>query len=202
MFACPCCGFLTFSKEPPGTFDICPVCSWIDDIAQYHDQNSKEGANSVSLEEARRNYALIGAISHEEIKNVRFPKPNENTLYEKIKSTLPLAIPDFILKDAISLAPNQPYEVGWTKKTINKILTFLEYSDIPIIGGDVYECKSGKVKPVYVNWHCDQRDGESLSDFANRSRKETFQFVNSYNDTENDDIFYVLVFLKNRDSGE
>jgi len=37
------------------------------------------------------------------------PKPNENTLYKKIKPTLPFAIPDSILKYAVSLAPNQPY---------------------------------------------------------------------------------------------
>ncbi len=25
-FPCPCCGFLTLPEEPPGTYDICPVC--------------------------------------------------------------------------------------------------------------------------------------------------------------------------------
>ena len=27
-YACPCCGYLTLPEEPPGTFDICPVCGF------------------------------------------------------------------------------------------------------------------------------------------------------------------------------
>ena len=33
-FACPCCGYLTLSEEPPGTYEVCPVCDWGDDDAQ------------------------------------------------------------------------------------------------------------------------------------------------------------------------
>ncbi len=30
---CPCCGFLVFA-EPPGSYDICTVCGWEDDVSQ------------------------------------------------------------------------------------------------------------------------------------------------------------------------
>jgi hypothetical protein len=30
-YTCPCCGHKTFN-EPPGSFDICPICYWQDDI--------------------------------------------------------------------------------------------------------------------------------------------------------------------------
>lgn len=47
-YPCPCCGYLTITDEPPGTFEICPVCNWEDDEVQYYDENYEGGANSVS----------------------------------------------------------------------------------------------------------------------------------------------------------
>ena len=32
-FPCPCCGWVVF-EEPLGSYDICPVCGWEDDLAQ------------------------------------------------------------------------------------------------------------------------------------------------------------------------
>ncbi len=76
-YACPCCGFLTFDEEPPGTFEICPVCSWEDDEVQFRDQTYEGGANSVSLEQARKNFAAIGAIDKESLSFVRKPLSKE-----------------------------------------------------------------------------------------------------------------------------
>lgn len=63
MYPCPCCGFLTRSEEALGTFDICPVCGWEDDYLQGRDLLLEGGANTVSLAEARRNFADFGAKS-------------------------------------------------------------------------------------------------------------------------------------------
>ncbi|MCI2062138.1 MAG: hydrolase [Eubacteriaceae bacterium] len=52
-YICPCCGNAVFDEEPPGTFQICPVCGWEDDRAQYLDPDLKGGANRMSLNEAR-----------------------------------------------------------------------------------------------------------------------------------------------------
>ncbi len=32
-YPCPCCGYLVFT-EPPGSYTICPICFWEDDISQ------------------------------------------------------------------------------------------------------------------------------------------------------------------------
>lgn len=32
-YPCPCCGYLVFNEEP-GSYDICQVCGWEDDLAQ------------------------------------------------------------------------------------------------------------------------------------------------------------------------
>lgn len=76
-FACPCCGFLTLYEEPPGTYSICPVCFWEDDPIQFQNPNYVGGANKVSLSQARRNYAELGASAPEYRGNVRPPLPEE-----------------------------------------------------------------------------------------------------------------------------
>jgi hypothetical protein len=76
-YACPCCGFLTFTDEPPGTFHICPVCCWEDDEVQYRDPAYEGGANAVSLETARKNFAKFKASSIEHRELVRPPTPDE-----------------------------------------------------------------------------------------------------------------------------
>ncbi|HEP9402485.1 hydrolase, partial [Pseudomonas aeruginosa] len=42
-YPCPCCGYLTFDEEPCGTYEICPVCYWEDDIAQNKDPDYDGG---------------------------------------------------------------------------------------------------------------------------------------------------------------
>jgi hypothetical protein len=64
-------------EEPPGTFEICPVCFWEDDNVQFEDPNYVGGANSVSLNQARENFKLFGAVSKEFVKQVRKPLPQE-----------------------------------------------------------------------------------------------------------------------------
>jgi rubredoxin len=77
MYPCPCCGYLTIGEQPPGTFEICPVCGWEDDNVQFEDPDYAGGANKVSLNQARQNFATFGATSQEAVKWVRKPLPEE-----------------------------------------------------------------------------------------------------------------------------
>ena len=54
-FKCPVCGKYTF-QSGPGSYEICPVCGWEDDKAQYKDPNLKGGANKLSLKEYKEQY--------------------------------------------------------------------------------------------------------------------------------------------------
>ena len=54
-FKCPVCGKYTF-QSGPGSYEICPVCGWEDDKAQYKDPNLKGGANRFSLKEYKEQY--------------------------------------------------------------------------------------------------------------------------------------------------
>ena len=73
-YACPCCGYYTYEHIPDGSYDICPVCFWEDDIVQLEDPLFEEGANNVSLQQARLNYKEFGTCEKEMLQYVR--KPN------------------------------------------------------------------------------------------------------------------------------
>ena len=80
MYPCPCCENLTLTEPSPGSFEICPVCNWEDDDAQFRDPNYVGGANAVSLADARRNYADFGASLREFVGRVRKPRPEESPI--------------------------------------------------------------------------------------------------------------------------
>ncbi len=76
-YPCPCCGYLTFNREPGSTFELCPVCFWQDDPVQFEDHDSERGANRVSLNMARLHFREFGASEKEFLELVRPPWPEE-----------------------------------------------------------------------------------------------------------------------------
>ncbi len=58
-YTCPCCGHKVF-EEFPGSYDICPICFWQDDLTDLEMLYKSMGPNKVSLYEAQKNYELIG----------------------------------------------------------------------------------------------------------------------------------------------
>ena len=59
-YPCPCCGHLVF-PEPPGSFDICPICFWEDDIVQLGYPMTGGGANYLSLHDSQQEFLRTGA---------------------------------------------------------------------------------------------------------------------------------------------
>ncbi|WP_040152395.1 MULTISPECIES: CPCC family cysteine-rich protein [Photorhabdus] len=51
---CPCCGKRTIERL--GEYEICPICNWEDDPVQSADPHFSGGANSMSLEDAKKLY--------------------------------------------------------------------------------------------------------------------------------------------------
>lgn len=74
--ACPCCGCFTLD-EPPGNYDICPVCFWEDDSFDILHPDEESACNHISLNQARVNYKLFGACDEDMKKYVRKPKAGE-----------------------------------------------------------------------------------------------------------------------------
>ena len=75
VYPYPCCGHLVFS-EPPGSYDICPICFWEDDVSQLRFMHT-HGANHVSLIEGQKNYAAFGACEQRVKPYVRSPRSEE-----------------------------------------------------------------------------------------------------------------------------
>ena len=74
MHPCPCCGYEVFG-EPPGSYDICPICFWEDDIVQLGFPDLSGGANGCSLIEGQANFAAFGACETRVKPHVRAPQP-------------------------------------------------------------------------------------------------------------------------------
>lgn len=69
---CPCCGYLVFA-EAPGSYEICPICCWEDDLLQLRFPGRAGGANKVSLIDAQRNYLTFGAVERRLLEHTRLP---------------------------------------------------------------------------------------------------------------------------------
>jgi uncharacterized Zn finger protein (UPF0148 family) len=74
-YTCPCCGYRVFEEEP-GSFGICPICYWEDELKQLRYPKEK-GANKVSLVEAQLNYEEHGASDLDLKIFVRKPNGND-----------------------------------------------------------------------------------------------------------------------------
>ena len=76
---CKCCGYNTISEY--GEYEICAICYWEDDKYQTENPESINGANKISLNQARKNFAEFGAVEIEFTKNVRIPNDTDSREY-------------------------------------------------------------------------------------------------------------------------
>lgn len=74
-YVCKCCGCAALDSADE--YDICPVCCWEKDKTQESDPEYRGGANAVSLNEARKNYAEFGACEKRFAEKVRKPEVTE-----------------------------------------------------------------------------------------------------------------------------
>jgi hypothetical protein len=76
-FRCPCCRCLTLPER--AGYEICPVCAWEDDGQDEEEADVVRGGPNytLSLMQARANYARIGACEERALPHVRAPRPEE-----------------------------------------------------------------------------------------------------------------------------
>jgi hypothetical protein len=95
IYPCPCCGHIVFN-EPPGSDDICLVCFWEDDVMQLRWPELAGAANAVSLAQAQRNFAKLGASEERFVGDVRAPAEDEplETAWRPIEPGDPFEAPE------------------------------------------------------------------------------------------------------------
>jgi Cysteine-rich CPCC len=69
-YPCPCCGHLVFC-EPPGSYEICPICFWEDDVIQLVYPLMDGGANKFCLFKSQKEFARCGACEPRFTRDVR-----------------------------------------------------------------------------------------------------------------------------------
>ena len=74
---CPCCKFKTLRGR--ADYDICPVCFWEDDGQGEVEADEVWGGpnRNLSLRQAQKNFAEIGAVEEGVRRFVRKPLPDE-----------------------------------------------------------------------------------------------------------------------------
>jgi hypothetical protein len=75
-YPCACCGYLVLG-EPPGSYSICPICYWEDDIVQLAYPLMRGGANKPSLCESQKSFEQIKVSEARFSCKVRSPNPGE-----------------------------------------------------------------------------------------------------------------------------
>lgn len=76
IYPCPVCGHFVFDN-PPGSFALCPICWWEDDIVQLGFPMMSGGANQPSLYEAQQEFLRSGAHDLIFIPHVRSPNESD-----------------------------------------------------------------------------------------------------------------------------
>jgi len=76
LHTCPCCGYKVF-PDRPGSYDICPICFWEDDMVQLAFPDLSGGANKVSLISGQASFILYGVSEERFSRNVRRPKDTD-----------------------------------------------------------------------------------------------------------------------------
>jgi hypothetical protein len=74
---CPCCGYQTLAPDTPGSYEVCPVCYWLDDLVAFYAPEYESEYNHLSLEQARANFAEHGAITPAAVSRTRAPRDGE-----------------------------------------------------------------------------------------------------------------------------
>ncbi|GAA1548408.1 CPCC family cysteine-rich protein [Kribbella lupini] len=76
LYPCPCCGHLAFA-ELPGSYEICSICFWEDDLVQLRWPDWTGGANRPSLRESQLNVVRFGAMEQRFVGKVQAPAADD-----------------------------------------------------------------------------------------------------------------------------
>lgn len=113
-----------------------------------------------------------------------------------MKICLPAELSSSVTLKAIGLEHLHVSEVAWLRPDVMEILRELEGTEVTILGGDVLKKCGDRFEHEYSNWSVTRRADETAGAYAERSRKETAEYVRAFPDPGDGSIAYVLVFAQ------
>jgi Immunity protein 40 len=72
----------------------------------------------------------------------------------------------------------------------------LRTAAIPILGGDVWFRRGGKIESAYANWHTDGKIGEDKDTYLQRTWDSTEQYIREFPVRTDAEPLFVLVTAK------
>ena len=72
-------------------------------------------------------------------------------------------------------------------------LNQFEAKGIGVLGGEVYEVRSGKLQSNFDNWYCDHQTGESTAAFVSRSVAKARAYITNYKPNGQTDCFFAII---------
>jgi hypothetical protein len=69
----------------------------------------------------------------------------------------------------------------------------LRAAEIPILGGDVYFQRNGRIEAAYANWHADPKREEDWNAYLRRSWSSTEDYIRGFPDNKDIEPLFSLV---------
>jgi Immunity protein 40 len=83
---------------------------------------------------------------------------------------------------------------AFAKPDALELITLVESSHVPILGGDVYEIVDGRFSLTYDNWYCQKEDFPSEEEYVKSSAAKARDYVTDYADPVDGTVLYRIVF--------
>jgi len=93
----------------------------------------------------------------------------------------------------VSLAEMGVRDIGLVRNDALLAIEFLREAEIPILGGDVWFCRDGKLDVAYANWHTDPNPMEDPLVYSQRSCNASEQYVRDFPEQVDVEPLFVLV---------
>jgi hypothetical protein len=84
--------------------------------------------------------------------------------------------------------------VAWCRADTLMVLESIGAMQTAVLGGDVYQCSSGRFSLTLDNWYCERQQDEPYEEFASRSRNFARDYVARYAVPHNPSPWFALVF--------
>ncbi len=90
-------------------------------------------------------------------------------------------------------------DLAWKKDEALKLINSIMSDSIGILGGDVYKIELTNLIPIYDNWSCQKKTGETTAEYLLRSKNEALDYIKRYPIESNEEIIFAIIYTETMD---